>query len=182
MASISTLIGILCVLYRNAHSYETIPGGEAFLNDQYDAWNKKYNSFKVLSQDERRQQSDEIISTFRNELEGIKFSGVFSNYTVLQRAPYLAALYGASDTPNTNIVLHFEDENGILVTYDGMTGDNGDWKVLLPTTYGNGGDYTVSVHCAACGGDSDSTDRIYHVTFGDVYYCAGTQWIYESMK
>eukprot|EP01084_Bolivina_argentea_P185036 319108_1 len=53
---------------------------------------------------------------------------------------------------------------------------NGDWKLLFPKTYPNGGDFTFNVSCPQCTNSTYKAitfDTIYNVTFGDVYLCTG---------
>ena len=42
---------------------------------------------------------------------GVWFSGVFSNYTVLQRAPAKSAVYGVTSEPSTKVILTVVDES-----------------------------------------------------------------------
>merc|ERR1719295_366975 len=116
-----------------------------------------------------------MLTAFRKELEGVVFSGVFSDNTVLQREPYHSALFGASDTPHTAISLTVSGQQLEGRSYSdsvqSMTDSNGDWKVVLRDAMPNGGNYSVTVQCPRCGGNG--SDSLHNVTFGDVYYCSG---------
>ena len=125
-------------------------------------------------------ESDQEIANLRRDTpKGVYFSGSFTNNAVLQREPHIAAIYGGSNSPFTKIVLTMIDETTNEVTdFSIITMDNGDWKLLLPQTHPNGGNFTFNVSCSQCFNASskpDTFDVIYNVTFGDVYYCAGTQ-------
>ena len=99
------------------------------------------------------------------------FSTVFSDFAVLQRQPYHAAVYGlavsgASVTVTVDPPLDGEDgkkSNKFTATVF----EDGSWKTLLPPTRA-GGDYTVSVACTA-GCASSNSSTLNHVTFGDIW-------------
>ena len=134
-------------------------------------WKQQHYPNQLLTPQERRDKSDKLISEFRATISG----GIFTNNTVLQREPELAALYGTSDTPNVAITVNIKQEDGNFVdtlhaTTDAMTND---WKVLLNKPMPNGGNYTITIECPQCKNPNDM-DGLYNVTFGDVYYCAGT--------
>ena len=79
------------------------------------------------------------------------FSGSFTDNTVLQREPHTSALYGGCSVPNTAIALTMTDETTSKTTnFTLSTMANGDWTLLLPQTFPNGGNYTFNVSCPQC--------------------------------
>eukprot|EP01084_Bolivina_argentea_P160656 279725_1 len=122
---------------------------------------------------------DRYIIDFRENLQGIAYSGVFSNNAVLQREPNHAAIYGICDA-NVSIKLTLINEQELSDTtnknakdiFTTISMDNGDWKIIFPKTYENGGNYTVLVQCNECIGNPKNA-TLYNITFGDVYFCAG---------
>eukprot|EP01083_Nonionella_stella_P200077 733099_1 len=119
---------------------------------------------------------DNLLRNFTDNKSGVAFSGIFTNKTVLQREPHLAALYGTCDTLNTSIILSIRNTitQHMHTEYHTTTSNpsNGDWKVILPHTYPNGGNYSITVQCSNCQGNP-RTATIYNITFGDVFFCAG---------
>eukprot|EP01084_Bolivina_argentea_P257933 434646_1 len=116
------------------------------------------------------------LETYRADMYGVEFAQPFTNNTVLQREPQRAAVYGLSSKPNVQITLILRNEkSGESVTHTTTSMHNGDWKILLPQTYTNGGNYTLTVQCQACSTQKQpiTSQKIYNVTFGDVYYCSG---------
>ena len=135
-------------------------------------YSKKWKE-DLLAITSQRDINDKILARFRADTEGVLFSGVFTDNAVLQREPYQASLYGIADTAYTMITLEMIDEDTNNITkYTTTSMYNGDWKVTLPSTYPNGGNYTFTVSCANCS-YPDSTDTIVNVTFGDIIFCAG---------
>ena len=146
--------------------------GRRHLTPAEKAWMQKHNPMELKSIDEQFEINTKRMTEFRANLEGVVFSGVFTDNSVLQRQPFYASLYGAADTPNTAITLTMTDDNTQKTTkYNTKSMDNGDWKVTLSETFQNGGDYTFMVECDGC--KVQSSDRITNVTFGDVIFCAG---------
>ena len=136
-------------------------------------WKLENYPMQLLSQSERRDRSDKLISNFRATISGVKLSGVFSNNTVLQREPNIAALYGTSDSSNVEIIVNIMQIDGNFKdTLNTISMNNNDWKVLLNSAMPNGGNYTISVSCPKCVSPND-IDIIYNITFGDVFYCSG---------
>ena len=134
-------------------------------------WRLRTSTENILHSDR------EIANLKRDTPYGVYFSGSFTNNVVLQREPHIAAIYGGSNSPITEIMLTMIDETTHEATdYSIITMDNGDWKLLLPRTYPNGGNFTFNVSCSQCFNATSKPhtfDVIYNVTFGDVYYCAG---------
>ena len=56
-------------------------------------------------------ESYQQINNNINSIQGVKFSGIFINNTIIQREPYLSAIYELSDTSNINIMLTIKGEN-----------------------------------------------------------------------
>eukprot|EP01084_Bolivina_argentea_P064382 117422_1 len=132
----------------------------------------KHHPMELLSVSEQMAINAAKYNKFRASITGVMFSGVFTDYTVLQREPVLSSLYGTSDTPNTQIILSMTDEsNSKTATYNTQSMTNGDWKITLPNSYPNGGNYTFTVTCPKC--KSNINDTISNVVFGDVFFCAG---------
>eukprot|EP01084_Bolivina_argentea_P275324 469527_1 len=148
-------------------------GKEGLIKNQSDEYAKKYHPYLLLDENEKRKLSDEMLLNFRSTIEGAVFSGVFTDYTVLQREPYLSALYGVADRANTKILVNITQIDGnykdVLSTISDM---NGDWKVILAEARPNGGNYSITVQCEECI-NPNIIDRLYNITFGDVFYCAG---------
>ena len=135
-------------------------------------WKAEHDPMELLNITEQYIVNAKRIQNFRASVQGVLFSGVFSDNAVLQREPYHAALYGIADTPNTPITLNMIDQSTNKITkYNTNSMKNGDWKITLPLTYKNGGNFTFVASCAGCNGNF--SDRIVNVTFGDVFYCAG---------
>ena len=135
-------------------------------------WKMDHRPMELLNITEQLRINSKRIKDFRANLQGVVFSGVFTDNTVLQREPYHASLYGAADTPNTPITLNMIDQSTNKITkYNANSMKNGDWRITLPLTYKNGGNYTFVASCAGCKGNLSST--IVNVTFGDIFYCSG---------
>eukprot|EP01084_Bolivina_argentea_P264623 448294_1 len=116
---------------------------------------------------------DEIMHTFTETKSGILFSGVFTNNAVLQREPHYSSIYGTCDTSNTTIMLSIKNEdNQTFANHSTTSQSTGDWKISLPQTYPNGGNYTLTVYCNQCISYPNYT-TIYNITFGDIYLCSG---------
>eukprot|EP01084_Bolivina_argentea_P185035 319107_1 len=146
-------------------------------------WVKQYyeHFFEEVNDTERQDviEMDEIISNFYSTKSGVMFSGIFTNNSVLQREPQYANLYGTCDTPNTEIILIIKNESSLhlpyennIETYSTISMNNGDWKIILPNTYKNGGNFTLTVDCELCI-SLPKTCTIYNITFGDIYLCLG---------
>ena len=60
-----------------------------------------------------------------------------------------------------------DETNGKSQSFTTNSMYNGDWKIILPNTYPNGGNFTFTVK-----GDQ-TPQTIYNITFGDVYICSG---------
>jgi hypothetical protein len=114
--------------------------------------------------------------------EPVSFNSTFSSYAVLQRAPAKSAVYGVCGTPADGST--FSDQ-AISVDIAGTTGDGSLHSYAVPATVGadgswmaylaveaTGGDFTVTATCTkGCANTTVAT--LEHVTFGDVWYCAG---------
>eukprot|EP01084_Bolivina_argentea_P085147 153898_1 len=123
-----------------------------------------------------RTQSDKLLTNFRAAIKGVIFSGVFTNNTILQREPYISALYGAADKSNTKVTLTINGKDSNGNAYNNVLSTNsyinGDWKILLNSPMKPGGNYTFNIACDSCNNPSID-DTLYNITFGDVYYCSG---------
>eukprot|EP01083_Nonionella_stella_P247384 857769_1 len=159
----------ILILYLSNHlanaSIEWQHTKEFFANDP--------DRFRVGA-DKLQQLGDDLMNAFVDNKPGVMFSGVFTKYSVLQREPHLAALYGTCDTTNTSITLHIHNTINQHTEHHSTTSNthNGDWKILLPQTYPNGGNYVITVQCNHCQG-TPKRASIYNITFGDVYFCSG---------
>ena len=143
------------------------------MSPQERRWKEVHNPMELLNITEQYRLNAKRIANFRASVQGALFSGVFTDNSVLQREPYKAALYGVVDKPNTAVTLTMTDEDTKKITkYNANSMKNGDWKITLPNTYPNGGNFTFTVSCAGCYNTSVST-TITNITFGDVYFCAG---------
>ena len=127
-------------------------------------------------------RSTKLSADYKANLTGIEFATPFTNNTVLQREPHIAAVYGMSPIENANaeIMLTLVNEDiGESESLTTTTMKNGDWKILLSKTYPNGGNYTITVSCNEC---SNTEATIYNVTFGDVYICTGQSNMWLPME
>eukprot|EP01084_Bolivina_argentea_P265945 450930_1 len=182
------LIWIIATAHGNHHRHHKrskIPPID-FMTEEAIKWTNETSPFELLDPYERRRLSDKMLFQFRSTLTGVTFSGVFGDNAVLQREPYLSALYGACDTPHTAIALDIAQMDGAYEDTLTTTSDaNGDWKIIFNDAMPNGGNYTVTVSCGACTPSSPTlttaSDVLYNVTFGDVYYCAGQSNMHLSM-
>eukprot|EP00729_Bicosta_minor_P006650 gene6650-26076_t len=100
---------------------------------------------------------------------GVWFSGVFSNYTVLQRAPAKSAVYGVTSEPSTKVILTVVDESTKASSTPTVVTDpkTGYWKAYIPANEA-GGNFTLTV-----GASGLNSTTIHSVTFGDVFVCSG---------
>eukprot|EP01051_Picozoa_sp_SAG22_P017011 SAG22_NODE_2529_length_2473_cov_3.477675_4_plen_326_part_00 len=120
---------------------------------------------------------------FPTDVPGIFFSGVFTNHTVLQRAPETSAVYGVvvGGAKNVEVAMsgtsesgELEDVAGIAATVDSSTTAQfgyARWKAVLPA-HAAGGSFTMTASCTGCGANHTST-AISDVTFGEVWFCSG---------
>jgi len=106
----------------------------------------------------------------------VSFSSGFSDFAVLQREPHSAAVYGMPGEPFklpavvTVTVSNSSGTKKYTAHVTNMTG-LGEWKVILDPQPA-GGDYSISAACTQ-GCDDSSSVTIQHVTYGDIWYCAG---------
>eukprot|EP01083_Nonionella_stella_P016835 46991_1 len=134
---------------------------------------QQYEPYRLRTASENIVIFEAELAKYKATLVGAQFAGVFTNNTVLQRDKR-AAVYGLSDTANTSITLSIKDlATGQSETHTTRSMVNADWKVLLPKTYPNGGNYSLTVQCQACSKGAGSNQTIYNITFGDVYFCSG---------
>ena len=166
-SSLTLLVQLVC-LFSISYGYNIED-----LTPEQRRWKEEHNPMELLNITEQYRINAERIRKFRATAQGALFSGVFTDNAVLQREPYHASLYGIADTPNTPITLSMVDEDTKKITkYNANSMKNGDWKITLPLTYQNGGNYTFTVSCAGCKAPNMTT-TITNVTFGDIYFCAG---------
>jgi hypothetical protein len=100
------------------------------------------------------------------------FSGL-SDFAVLQRAPAAPNVYGALGGGGTAAHVTVSEARGAFATYTiAATADaqGKKWKAALKPMP-SGGDVTVTATCTGCANATAAVLR--HVTFGDVFYCAG---------
>ena len=100
------------------------------------------------------------------------FSGL-SDFAVLQRAPAAANVYGALGDGGTAAHVTVSEAGGAFAAYTvAATADaqGKTWKAALKPMP-SGGDVTVTATCTGCSNATAAVLR--HVTFGDVFYCAG---------
>ena len=136
-------------------------------------WKEEHNPMELLNYTEQYRINAKRMANFRASIQGALFSGVFTDNGVLQRAPYKSSLYGVVDKPNTLVTLTMINEDTKKINkYNANSMANGDWKITLPNTYPNGGNFSFMVSCAGCN-SPNMTTTITNVTFGDVYFCAG---------
>eukprot|EP01083_Nonionella_stella_P283646 965456_1 len=157
---------ISCVSNHLANANREMAYAKKFFANDHDRF---LHSIKKL-----QPMGDNLMHTLADTKSGVMFSGVFTNNTVLQREPHLAALYGTCDTTNTSITLRIHNTITQHTQYHSTTSNphNGDWKILLSHPYPNGGNYILTVQCDNCQGTPKNAS-IYNVTFGDVYFCSG---------
>ena len=124
------------------------------------------------------------LADFSNLLAGptnptpASFAAGFSSFAVLQREPATAAVYGMPGSPFTlpaTVQVNVTSTRGDYTrSYEAevtKTTTHGEWKVVLDSKPA-GGDYTITAACTSGCANSSST-VIEHVTFGDLWFCAG---------
>lgn len=109
----------------------------------------------------------------------VTFNSTQSSFMVLQQAPAKSAVYGVVGTPSTTalsptITVTVQDTasgGASYIVQASITNNGTEWKALLNPSSGPGGDFTITATCTGC---ANSTAAVLeHVTFGDVWYCAG---------
>ena len=164
MLSLVTLLSIF--VFANGYRIED-------MTPEQRAWKQEHNPLELLTIAEQLEYNAKRMANFRATIQGALFSGVFTDNAVLQREPYKSSLYGAVDTPNTPVTLTMINEDTKKINkYNANSMENGDWKITLPNTYPNGGNFSFTVSCAGCQ-SPNMTTTITNITFGDVYLCAG---------
>mmetsp|Transcript_7340 Transcript_7340/g.21688 ORF Transcript_7340/g.21688 Transcript_7340/m.21688 type:complete len:747 (+) Transcript_7340:499-2739(+) len=139
----------------------------------------KERDFAVRAGLERPLVGDNVLSPFDTSTAGTFFSGAFTNNTVLQRSPQIAAVYGytvgcggASKcviTVDITEVAQTTPPYQVAAAVTDVPGRNySRWKAMLKPTAA-GGNYTVTVS----GAHGGVLSRIHSVTFGDVFFCSG---------
>ena len=97
---------------------------------------------------------DKRITSWKASFQGVGFSGVFTDNTILQRGPKLASVYGLADSSNKliTVTLTNMDNNKIdtFKTNSDMTSNGSTWKITFTNGYNYGGNYTLNVNCDAC--------------------------------
>eukprot|EP01084_Bolivina_argentea_P145226 254588_1 len=125
---------------------------------------------------EDQQIANKFWHNFRTSFQGVGFSGVFTDNTILQRGPELSSVYGLSDSPNKliTVTLTNMDTNTTetFSTNSHMSTNGSMWKITFSHAYNYGGNYTLNVQCNECI-YSNISQQISNITFGDVYILAG---------
>ena len=125
---------------------------------------------QLLNKYEVRVKHDKIVKAFQDTIEGVVFSGIFGNGTVLQRSPQQSSVYGATDQPFATVNLTLSAENlNEIAKFQTKSNENGEWKVTFEPMDA-GGNYTIIAECLNCKYNNISA-ILYNVTFGDVFYC-----------
>jgi hypothetical protein len=93
---------------------------------------------------------------------------------VLQQQPATACVYGVLGEGGTAAAVKIATTTAHNYVVDAVVSADG-WKACLPPQ-AMGGDHTITATCTGC---INSTAAVLeHVTFGDVWYCAG-KWVDE---
>ena len=101
----------------------------------------------------------------------IRFFSGLTDWAVLQRAPAAANVYGTLGAGGTAATVTVSSAGDEFATYEvtGVT-DGRAWKAALKPATGSA-DVTITARCTGCANATAAVLR--HVTFGDVFYCAG---------
>jgi sialate O-acetylesterase len=112
-----------------------------------------------------------------NASAGICFSRSLGSSMVLQQAPAKACVYGMLGAGGTGATVKISSNISSTIAFavdaevrDGGLAGGGHWKACLAPQK-SGGDFTITATCTGC--PSTAIATIEHVTFGDVWYCAG---------
>jgi|EP01043_Picozoa_sp_COSAG02_P012906 hypothetical protein len=102
----------------------------------------------------------------------VRFFSGLTDWAVLQRAPDAANVFGMLGEGGTAAKVTVSSETGTESMYEvAAVTDGHAWKATLKPTPSGGGDVTITVTCTGCTNQTAAVLR--HVSFGDVYYCAG---------
>ena len=104
---------------------------------------------------------------------GISFNFTFGSGMVLQRAPAKACVYGVlgDGGASARIQITSEDDAAFAAyAVAAETSAGGGWKACL-APHAAGGSFTIAASCTGCANTTAAV--LEHVTFGDVWYCAG---------
>eukprot|EP01084_Bolivina_argentea_P257931 434642_1 len=145
-------------------------------------YNNRPMDFKTLYDRDNMMRVSKALTNYKANITGIEFATPFTTNAVLQREPHIAAVYGMSPIANANTQIKLtltNEANGESEQLTTNSMKNGDWKILLKKTYSNGGNYTITVSCAACG---NTQQTIHNVTFGDVFICTGQSNMWLPME
>ena len=116
-------------------------------------------------------QAHQIDSDFGKASSPISFFSGLSDFAVLQRAPAAANVYGVLGDGGTAASVTVVSESFAAYTVVATVDTEGKrWKAALKPMP-SGGDVTVTATCTGCSNATAAVLR--HVTFGDVFYCAG---------
>ena len=107
----------LFVLFLLLNTFNTFPYEFPLESIQ---WKQENYPMQLENYTKRLEISDKLIKNYRSTISGIEFSGQFTNYTVLQREPELASVYGTCDTSNTLINLYI----------NGTTSENKSYNII----------------------------------------------------
>eukprot|EP01084_Bolivina_argentea_P145228 254591_1 len=127
---------------------------------------------------EDQQIANKFWHNFRTSFQGVGFSGVFTDNTILQRGPELSSVYGLADSANkqVSVTLTNMDNNNVetFKTNSYYSTNGSEWKVTFNHPYNAGGNYTLTVDCNGCiYQNSSSLTKLVNITFGDVIILAG---------
>ena len=102
----------------------------------------------------------------------IRFFSGLTDWAVLQRAPAKANVYGVLGDGGTAASVTVTSATGGFAAYTvaASTDAGGGWTAALRPA-ASGGDVSITATCTGCRNATAVT--INHVTFGDVFYCAG---------
>ena len=121
-------------------------------------------------------------SATTNWCQGLYVSPMFTNNTILQRAPQSAAIFGYG-TPNSKVTLTFNGKQYTATTASndtrlGLTACS--WRISLPPTDDSDNANGMQRYEITVTSDAPSTTpiKIMNVTFGDIWICTGSYFIY----
>ena len=102
----------------------------------------------------------------------IRFFSGLTDWAVLQRAPAKANVFGVLGDGGTaaSVTVTSSSPSFPPYTVAASTDAGGGWTAALRPA-ASGGDVTITATCTGCRNATAATVR--HLTFGDVYYCAG---------
>ena len=110
----------------------------------------------------------------------VRYSAVFTDGVILQRAPAAAAIFGTA-SPGASVSLLLTGPGGysyrsapVAVTSSRDPALNCTWRILLPPQPPGLG-YTLEALCTSC--TNTTSDTLSDIGFGDVYICSGQRYV-----